>query len=132
MRDRGSASVELVLLTPMLVAMLLLIVHGGRAGTVVEQLRHAADQGARAASIVSTARQSSSARDEVLADLARNGVGCRDPQVRVDASRAGRVRTVRVTVSCDIDTVGLALLGVGTRRISAASTEAIDVYRGGV
>lgn len=132
MRDRGSASVELVLLTPMLMAMLLFIVYGGRSGTVVEQLRHAADQGARAASLVSMTRQSSAASGAVFSDLARNGVGCRDPQVRVDDSRRGRVRTVRVTVACDIDTVGLSLLGVGPRRISVTSTEAVDFYRGGL
>lgn len=131
MRDRGSASVELVVLTPMIMMLVLFIVHGGRVGTVAEQLRHAADQGARAASLVSAARQSSAARAAVMADLQRNGVGCADPTVRVVDSWTGRVRTVRVTVSCRIDSVGLALLGAASRRVSTSSTEAIDVYRGG-
>lgn len=122
---------EMVLLTPLMVVLVLFVVHSGRAGTVVEQVRHAADQGARAASMMSTDRQSTAARWAVAADLHRNGVGCVQPDVAVRTGASGSVRTVTVTVSCSIDTTGLRLLGVGERRVHASSTEPIDRYRGG-
>lgn len=131
MRDRGGASVEMVLLTPMLMVLVLFIVYAGRGGTVVEQVRHAADQGARSASMVALPRQYSAARDAVLADLRRNGVGCSRPSVQLSLGRRGRVRTVRVTVTCTIMTTGLSLLGSRQRDVRASSTEAIDVFRGG-
>lgn len=131
MTDRGSASVELVLLTPVIVVLALFVVYAGRAGTVVEQVRHAADQGARAASLLSAPRQRAAAEGAVLNDLRRSGVGCVEPVTRLAANRSGRVATVTVTVTCAIDILGLSLLGVGQRRVSATSTEPIDVYRGG-
>ena len=60
--DTGSVSTELVLLAPALVLMVLLIVLAGRAGQTVEQVRHAADQGARAASLVSRPAMAAAAR----------------------------------------------------------------------
>lgn len=48
-RDRGSVAAEMVLLTPILIILLMLVVHAGRTGQGMNQLKHAADQGARAA-----------------------------------------------------------------------------------
>ena len=45
--ETGSASVELVLLTPLLMILVLLVVLAGRSGEVLLQVKHAADQGAR-------------------------------------------------------------------------------------
>lgn len=131
MSDRGSASVEMVLLTPVLMVLILFVVHAGRAGTVVEQVRHAADQGARSASLVSSSRQRSAAEAAVMDDLRRSGVGCARPTVRLSSGTAGRVRTVRVDVGCSVAVSGLGLLGIRERRVTAASTEPIDVHRGG-
>jgi Flp pilus assembly protein TadG len=131
MRDRGSASVELVLLTPMLVVLILFVVHAGRSATAMQQIRHAADQGARAASLMSGSRQQSAAVSAVTADLRRSGVGCDQPSVALTTGRVGRVRTVRVTVACGIEAAGLTLLQPSGRRIQVTSTEPIDVYRGG-
>jgi Flp pilus assembly protein TadG len=132
MKDRGSATVEMVLLTPVLVALVLFVLFAGRAGTTVEQLRHAADQGARAASLVSAPRQWAAAEAAVFDDLERNGVGCVRATVRLTAGRLGRTSTVRVTVTCTIDTSSTSLLGLDVRTVEASSTEAIDVHRGGV
>ena len=46
-KDQGSASVEMVLLTPLLVLLTLFVVYLGRAGGGTEQVRHAADVAAR-------------------------------------------------------------------------------------
>lgn len=130
-RDRGSAAVELTLLTPLLMVFVLFVVHAGRAGSVYEQVRHAADQGARAASLVGSARRADAARQAVSADLRRNGAACTGPTVAVTEGLIGRVHSVRVTVSCTIDTTGLSLLGTTRRAVEAHSIEAIDVFRGG-
>lgn len=115
----------MVLLTPLLVVLLLFIVYAGRAGQSVEQVRHAADQGARAASMVSRPAMVSAARRAVEADLVDSGSPCGTPSVTVTFSS----NYVTVSVTCRVDRGGLDLLGLGTRVITASSSEVIDVYR---
>jgi Flp pilus assembly protein TadG len=129
--DRGSAAVELVLLTPLLVTLLLFVVHVGRAGEGMTAVRHAADQGARAASLVSESRMSDAARRAVVDDLARSGQSCLSPSVSTATSTSGSVTWVTVRVRCTTSTEGLSLLGVGSTTISASSSEIVDRYRGG-
>jgi Flp pilus assembly protein TadG len=129
--DRGSAAVELVLLTPLLVTLLLFVVHVGRAGEGMTAVRHAADQGARAASLVSESRMSDAARRAVVDDLARSAQSCTSPSVTTETTTSGSVTWVTVRVRCTTSTEGLALLGVGSTTISASSSEIVDRYRGG-
>lgn len=126
--DRGSATVELVALAPLLVVLLLFVVFAGRAGQAVEQVRHAADQGARAASMVRRSAMADAAQVAVLDDLAANGVACERPSVTTSVG----VDSVTVGVVCHVSTSGLRLLGAGSRVVAATSTEVIDRYRGGV
>ena len=121
--DRGTASMETVLLTPVLALGALFVVWAGRAGQSVSQLEQAADRGARAASLVSRARMVDVGRAGALADLVGNGVACRtaDAVVVVLADR------VVVTVRCTLETRGLT--GLPTRTMSASAAEPIDVYR---
>lgn len=130
-RDRGSAAVEMVLLTPLLVLMLLFVVHVGRAGDGMTAVRHAADQGARAASMVSSSRMADVARRAVEEDLARAEHSCADASVTVRTSVVGESIWVTVGVVCSTSSDGLSLLGAGGARLSASSTEIIDRYRGG-
>ena len=44
--DRGSATVELVLIAPVLVVLALFVVLAGRSGEALRQVQHAADHGA--------------------------------------------------------------------------------------
>lgn len=129
--DRGSVATEMVLLTPVLVVLLLFIAYAGRSGVAVEQVRHAADQGARAASLVRTSSMPSTASSAVLADLRDNSVSCASPTVSTSTGTSGGLRTVTVVVSCSVPRRGLALLGAGSRSVTARSTEVIDRYRGG-
>ena len=130
-RDRGGAAVELVLLTPLLVTLLLFVVHVGRAGAGMTAVRHAADQGARAASLVSTARMTEAARRAVAGDLVRSESSCDSSSVDVHTSVVGATTWVTVRVTCRTSTQGLSLLGAGTTTIVASSTEIVDRYRGG-
>lgn len=129
--DRGSAAVEMVLLTPLLVMLLLFVVHVGRAGAGVDAVRHAADQGARAASLVSEPRMRAVAESAVVADLARSERSCARISVSTDRFSTGNTQWVTVRVSCSTSSLGLGLLGVGSTALSASSTEVIDRFRGG-
>jgi Flp pilus assembly protein TadG len=121
----------MVLLTPVLVLLLLFITYAGRSGVAVEQVRHAADQGARAASLVRSSAMSSAASSAALADLRANGVSCGSPSVSTSTGTSGGLRTVTVVVSCTVARSGLSLLGADSRTVSARSTEVIDRYRSG-
>lgn len=129
--DRGSAAIEMVLLTPLLVTLLLFVVHVGRAGAGVDAVRHAADQGARAASLVSESRMRAVAESAVVADLARSERTCARISVSTDRFVTGSTEWVTVRVSCSTSSLGLGLLGVGSTALSASSTEVIDRFRGG-
>jgi len=130
-RDRGSVATEMVLLTPLLVIMLMFVVHAGRAGQGINQLKHAADQGARAASLVSEARMSSVAQQAVEDDLSTSGLSCMSARVGTNYVQSSMSSSVTVTVSCQTSNEGLSLLGVHTVSMAASSTEVIDHYRAG-
>lgn len=129
-RNTGSVTTEVVLLTPVLVLLVLFVVVAGRAGQTVEQVRHAADQGARAASLVRTAAMPAAAEAAVLADLTASGVPCGDPTVVTAVTGTGAVRSVTVTVRCRVPLRGLGPLDGAGQVVSASSTEVIDRYRG--
>lgn len=128
-RDEGSVTVEVVLLTPLLVLFAVFAVFGGRAAESMTDVQHAADQGARAASLVSSSRMAAEANRAVRHDLDERGVSCPEPLVSVSPSLEGRVVTVAVT--CRARNDGLEILGVATPTLTASSTEVVDRYRGG-
>ena len=130
-RDRGSVIVELVVLAPVLVALMLFVVFVGRAGGAVEQVRHAADEAARAASLVSRASMEGAASAAASGDLSSNGTNCASTSVDVSVVNGGVQQSVTVMVTCVINGVGTELLGARARSVSASSTEVIDRYRAG-
>ena len=129
--DIGSATVEMVLLAPVLVLLMAFVVFLGRAGGATEQVRHAADQAARAASIVARPKMQSVAQLVAAADLANNGFNCASTSVGVQVSNALAASSVTVTVSCRLNQQGTSLVGAVARTLTASSTEVIDQYRAG-
>lgn len=127
--DRGSATVELVLIAPVLVVLALFVVLAGRSGEALRQVQHAADHGARAASQAPLDDRESTGRNATLEDLRISGRTCRDEAVSVELTKLGRLDAVKVSVSCRIDHAGLALLGMAPRRVTAESVEVVDFYR---
>lgn len=130
-RECGSASVELVLLTPVLMLLVLLVVLAGRSGEVLLQVKHAADQGARAASISAISKQVVEGRSAAMKDLAATGVSCNNPRISVETQQLGPTHFVKVVVECEVNHKGLDLLGVGTKTVRAESVEVLDTYRAG-
>lgn len=127
--DRGSTSVELVLLAPVLMVLALFVVLAGRSGEALRQVQHAADHGARAASQASSARRDDVGHAAAASDLAAAGRSCVDQTIGVEKTKIGRLDAVKVTVSCRVKHAGLQLLGMSDRRVQAESVEVIDVYR---
>ena len=127
--ERGSATVETVVLVPVLVALVLFVVYAGRSTQAMGQIRHAADQGARAASLVRSARMQQVGRQAVLESLRDNGSPCSRVLVNVAVDTESSVQAVLVEVECEVSLVGLELLDLGRRTIEAESVEVIDVWR---
>ena len=127
--DSGSASVELVILTPLLVMLALFVVLSGRSGESLRQVQHAADQGARAASQAAISHRKSVGVDTARSDLGESGAACINEEIAVESVSFGRLHGVRVEVSCEIEHSGLSLLKLHRQRVSAQSTEIVDFYR---
>ena len=127
--DRGSATVELVLLAPVLVVLALFVVYAGRGAEAITQVRHSADQGARAASLVRISRMETVGRAAVLADLQLSGMSCVNPQINVAVDTDSAVRSVLVEVECVVNQTVLGLIGLSERVVTAQSIEVIDRWR---
>ena len=120
---------ETVILAPVLLALALFVVYAGRSTQAMAQIRHAADQGARAASMVRQERMPEIGRQAVLADLRENGNPCSNVLVNVAINNDAPTKTVLVEIECEITRVGLQLLSLNRRTIEAKSIEVIDVWR---
>jgi Flp pilus assembly protein TadG len=116
--ERGSATVELVLLAPALVLVIGFTVFAGRLGLAGMDVRHAA-----AAAVTA-------ARAEATANLASSSVSCVDSGVDVTAVM-DPASSVSVSVACPIALSDLTVFGLpGARVIRARAVEPVDVYRG--
>lgn len=130
--DRGSASVELVLLTPALLAFALLMVLAGRvadANSTADQVAHSA---ARAASLErSVAAAEGAASSTAASSLAENGLSCGDHTVTLDHGGLTPGGAVTAVVECHVGLSGLTGLGVpGTLTVTGDATVVVDTFRG--
>ena len=127
--ERGSATVELVLLTPVLMVLTMFVVTAGRSGESKIQVHHAADQAARAASLVHPRSMQSVAERVAREDLVNSGVGCINTTIGVTVEDSGSLHSVTVGVDCVVNHGDLELLGLRERHVFARSTEVIDRWR---
>jgi Flp pilus assembly protein TadG len=127
--ERGSLTVEMVILAPMLMFMVLFGVHAGRLSEAKVQVQHAADQGARAGSLAAKSKMFSAATVAAENDLKLAGVSCAKVSVEVGLVTAGLTNAVRVQVDCDVRLDGTELLGLLPDRVHASSLEVIDEWR---
>jgi len=127
-RHRGSVSVEVVLLAPVLVLVALFIVHAGRVSDAQLRVQHAADVAARAASQVRESAMVTTAQNAALAEMMLNGIRCVDIRVSLARIRDSHNGSVQATVSCMHNVEGLESLGVKQIRLSATSREIVDRY----
>ncbi|MEW6473876.1 MAG: TadE/TadG family type IV pilus assembly protein [Actinomycetota bacterium] len=130
--DRGSAAVELVLVTPVLIALMLFVVAGGRLASSRADVDAAARDSARAASLArSSTMAERDGRAAAEATLSDQGVACRTLAVTIDTAQFRPGGTVAATVSCDVELADLTGLGLpGRRTISSRFVEPVDAFRG--
>lgn len=127
---RGSVTVELVTITPVLILMLWFLVYCGRLSDARLQIEDAAHQAARAATLDrSRPAALADARATAASALSDAGITCQFLSVTTHGTfRAGS--TVRVAVSCTVGLHDLALLQVpGSTTLTAEFASPVDVYR---
>ena len=130
--ERGSAAVEMVLVTPVLVILRLFVVAGGRLASSRAQVDSAARDGARAASIARSAataeRDGRAAAERALAD---RDLSCWQLDVAIDTTDFRPGGTVAAEVTCSVDLADLTGLGLpGSRSVSSRFVEPVDLFRG--
>jgi Flp pilus assembly protein TadG len=128
------ATIELVLMTPVLFLVLGFLVVAGRLSTVQGDVAAASRDAARAASRAGTYDQALvDARTTAESSLGGRDVTCRNLTVTLQDSSSFRAGgTVAATVTCDVSLSDVAIPGLpGQRQVSDRSVEVIDAYRGG-
>jgi Flp pilus assembly protein TadG len=134
-REEGAASLELVVLTPVLVLLLGLLVLAGRVALARTSIEQAADEAARSASIARTAGGARRAAENgAVRALAQQSLRCSRVDVTVDvggfAVPVGQPARVRATVTCVVALGDLALPGFpGSRTVTATAVSPLDTYR---
>lgn len=129
--DQGSATVELVVLIPVLLLEFLFVVYCVRLPDTRLRIEDAAHQASRAASQErDPAAAASQARTTAAAALKDAGISCQS----FTADTNGTLRpgsTVTVTLSCTVGLQDLALIQVpGSTALRAQSAAQVDVHRG--
>lgn len=130
--DHGSSTVELVLITPLLVGILLFVVLCGRLVSVQLDLDAAAHAAARAGSLARTVpAATANARQAASDTLAARTTTCNDLAVSVNTGGLQPGGVVTVTVSCKVPLADLALIAVpGSRTVTSSAVSPIDRFRG--
>lgn len=127
--ERGSMSVEIVLMVPILVLFLLLVLAGGRYVAARADIESAARDAARAASFE---RDGFAARAAALSavnasDVEDNFSSCAVTNIGGQFEAGG---VVDVTIRCAVSNRGLGLIGLtGSEHFEATSSAPIDQYR---
>ncbi len=132
--ERGSVATEFaIVMAAVLLGFVALAVYGGRVVQAENDVRSAAQEAARAASLEGTpAAADAAARSVAVANLSRSGVSCPTPVVAVDLARFGPGGEVTVTITCTASFADVGSLGVAeSRAFTATATEVVDRYRGG-
>lgn len=127
--DRGSMSVEAVLLAPVLVLLVLFAVHLGRLASTHLRLVAVADQSARAASLVHPRSMVAVGESFARETATLNELPCESLDVVVDVMRDEDPARVRVTLQCDLSRDGMDLLNPAARTVVVSSVEVIDRWR---
>lgn len=127
---RGSATIEAVLLAPIMMAFVMLVVHVHRQTDASITVSRAADAGARAASMSGPRTMRVNGVTAARRELESAMGTCSRVGVDVAKSESGGLTSVSVTVTCETSKRGLGLLGIASGRITRTSTEVVDYYTG--
>lgn len=135
--ERGAATTELVLVTPILIGFLFMVVLAGRLTDARSDVVSAASDAARAASLQPNLGAAQAQAQAIAEDtMAGEGIECEGgPQVTVVPVGGvfDKGETLHLTVSCDVSTSDLALLALPDSVITVQEDawEPIDTHRSG-
>lgn len=130
-RERGSATAELVLVTPLLILFVLFIVGLGRLAHARAMVNDAAAQAARAASLayLSPGQAAATAQQTAAAALASAGLACASQSTSVDTGSDRPGGSITVTLTCQVNLASVTAAGFpGTETLRATFTSPIDTY----
>lgn len=125
---RGSATVEMVVIAPLLVALFAFVLGCGRWVQAGMTVRNAADQAARSASLVSAGRMRDVGLAQARQHLSSRTAGCAWASAEISVHHVGRTSFVRAVARCTVDFRGLMGVFGLPRSVTATSTEVIDVF----
>lgn len=135
-RERGSATVEMTLVAPALLALFALTVLAGRIVLASGTVEQVAAAGARAASLARSPTDAvTAAQSAARRSIDEQHLQCQTVTVTVDtsgfAAPLGRPASVRVHVSCQVRLADLTLPGLpGSRTLADHAVSPLDPYRG--
>lgn len=138
--DRGSATLELAILTPLMLATVALVVLAGRVAVAGNTVTTVAGNAAREASLAHSASAAAAdATGSARSELAAQAINCQGGgTVSVDTSGFAAAvnglpgQVVTVTVTCVVPIADLGLPGApGTRTLSDQGVSPIDPNRSG-
>jgi Flp pilus assembly protein TadG len=130
-RQGGSFTIELVVVTPVVVLFILLALSLGRYELAREQVIGAARAAAEAASVVASPGDAQTAAFDAAAPVvADQAHSCQQLRVSADTSHFTPGGSVRVVVTCQIDFSDLLIPGVpGRASVEATEVAPIDPFR---
>ena len=127
---RGSLTVELVVLTPVVALFLIVALAFGRYSLAREQVVGGARAAADAVSVAGSAAQAEQVATAAAMPVLQSSHSCTNPTVTVDAGSFAPGSVVRVSVTCRVALSDLLVPGFpGTTTVGAVQDAAIDPYR---
>ena len=135
-RERGSATIEAVIIVPAFMLFIALIIAAGRVQMARQSVDAAAAEAARAAALSRTAAEAHTrAATSGNQALANQGVDCASTDVTIDTSGfavpVGTPATVSDTVTCVVELGDVAVPGLpGAITITSTVQSPLDLYRG--
>lgn len=129
--DLGSLTVELVVLTPVVVMFALATLAFGRVSQARQQVVEAAQAGAQAAAVgPNVAEAQRAARAAASAGILASGHTCGNPQISANVDHFAPGGYVVVEVTCHVELSDLLVPGLpGATTVQASSTAPLDPYR---
>ena len=126
--ERGTMSIEMVVLIPVLLLITMVAVAGGRIVSAQGMVEAASRDAARAASMERSVGAASTAANQSLSRADTANANC---SAGVDVGGFRRGGTVRVSVSCHVKLSDLGLIFLpGTTVVRAESSAPVDQWRG--
>lgn len=129
--DGGSLSVELVVLTPVLMVLALAMVVFGRVSQSRQEVVEASRAGAQAAAVLANAGSAQwGAAVDAAVGISDQSRSCAHPEIVADVSHFRPGGYVTVTVVCHVELSDIAFPGMpGSTTVQASATAPIDPYR---